>query len=297
MFAVVAAGLEDDRVLCCLRYQQTPSGWQKLNTEQAHALLADHYPEYLFYSILRDTACHAVPLARIHLHIHPQQRLQALLLTQPTDPVLRTCIDLLHQLQAHDIDISAMGITGSLLIGAQHPTSDIDLVFYDRVVFQNCRQLLPYLFAQQHLQPLGDDDWQTTYLRRACELTFADYVWHERRKANKAVLNGRKIDLSFVNRTEPLEQTPYQKIGAVTRTLQVSDDRLAYDYPAVFKVTDAELECVICFTATYTGQAVTGEWIEVAGQLEATQNGLKRLVVGASREAKNEYIKVIATHD
>lgn len=297
MFAVVTADLEDNRVLCFLRYQQTPSGWQKLDTEQANALLTKHYPEYLFYSTLRDTICHAVPLARISQHIHPQQRLQALLLTRPTDPILHTCIDLLHQLQTHDIDISTIGITGSLLIGAQHPASDIDLVFYDRAVFQNCRQLLPYLIAQQRLQPLGDDDWQATYLRRDCELTFTDYIWHEQRKANKAMLNGRKIDFSFVNRTEPLRQTQYQKIGAVTRQLQVSDDRLAYDYPAAFKVIDAEIDCVICFTATYTGQAITGEWIEVAGQLEVSPNGLKRIVVGASREAKNEYIKVIATHD
>lgn len=296
LFAVVAAGLEEHRVLCFLRYQHTPTGWQKLNTDQANTLLASHYPEYLFYSSLRDTPCHAVPLTRISQHLQPQQRVQQLLASPQTDPILQTCTALLRLLQANGIDVNMIGITGSLLIGAQHAASDIDLVFYDRAAFQQCRQLVPHLIAQQHTQALTHADWQAAYQRRDCDLNFADYVWHEQRKANKALFNGVKIDFSFINCAEPLPQMPYKKAGAVIRQLQVCDDHLAYDHPAEFGVTATDIDRVLCFTATYTGQAVTGEWIAVSGQLEVAADGSARIVVGASREAKNEYIKVINAH-
>jgi len=49
----------------------------------------------------------------------------------------------------------------------------------------------------------------------------------------------------------------------------------------------------VCYTATYTGQAEQGERIEVAGQLEVSNTGLVRILVGSSREAEGEYIKVL----
>lgn len=297
-FAVVASGLEEGRVLCFLRYHQTPTGWQKLGTTEANALLATQFPQYLYYSKQRDTACHAVPLEMIQQHFQPQQRLQQLLVDCPNDPVLETCVALARLLQAHGINGEMVGITGSLLIGAQHPASDLDLVFYDRTVFHQCRQLLPDLTAEHLLQPLTEPDWLQAYHRRDCELTYADYVWHEQRKANKAMFQGRKVDLSFVSHEQPTsESTHYQKQGAVTRTLQVLDDRWSFDYPAVFIVNADDVEQVVCYTATYSGQAIAGEWITVAGQLEIAANGHARIVVGASREAKDEYIKVVRTHD
>jgi predicted nucleotidyltransferase len=50
---------------------------------------------------------------------------------------------------------------------------------------------------------------------------------------------------------------------------------------------------VVSFTATYTGQAVNGELIEIAGVVEQNAHGVKRIVIGSSREAHGEYIKVI----
>ena len=40
-------------------------------------------------------------------------------------------------------------------------------------------------------------------------------------------------------------------------------------------------------------QVETGEWVEIRGMLEEAENGARRIVVGSSREARGEYIKVI----
>jgi hypothetical protein len=74
---------------------------------------------------------------------------------------------------------------------------------------------------------------------------------------------------------------------------KVIDDAHAFDYPAEFKIDHPQISSIVSFTATYTGQAVTGEMIEVAGVLEQSEHGVKRIVVGSSREALGEYIKVI----
>ncbi|MCX7086544.1 MAG: hypothetical protein NTV00_00665 [Methylococcales bacterium] len=293
VFAVVAEGIEEEKILCFLRYRQTASGWQKLDTPDANALLADHTPDYRYYSLLKDTHCHAASIASVTHHFQPRQRLQQLLLQPTNDPVIQDLLCFVRLLQQHAIDISAIGVTGSLLIGAQQPSSDIDLVFYDRHIFQQTRQLVQELIAQQQLQTLNDEDWLEAYQRRGCEFSFSDYVWHEQRKANKVMINGRKVDLSLLIINVTIDETPFKKLGAVTRTFNVSDASLAYDYPAIFKVAADDVDYIVCFTATYTGQAIMDEWIEVAGQLEVAENGTRRIVVGASREAQGEYIKVI----
>ena len=71
------------------------------------------------------------------------------------------------------------------------------------------------------------------------------------------------------------------------------DDTAAFDYPAEFKLNHPHIDSVVSFTATYTGQAVKGEMVEVSGLVEQNSQGIKRIVVGSSREAHGEYIKVM----
>ena len=50
-FAVVANGVEQNKVLCFLRYvREADGGWKKYPTDAANALLRAQYPDYLYYS-------------------------------------------------------------------------------------------------------------------------------------------------------------------------------------------------------------------------------------------------------
>jgi predicted nucleotidyltransferase len=293
IFAVVAQGIEQGKVLCFLRYGQENNQRVKYATAAANLFLQQHYPDYLHYSPVLDAHLHAVPVQQITQHYQPKQRLQEILTIAQPDAVERDFIELCQLLQQHGLNLADWGVTGSLLIGAQQASSDMDLLCYDSAVFQHSRTIVRQLIAQGTLETLSADDWQQSYQRRDCELNFADYVWHEQRKLNKAVINGRKFDLSLVNALDSTA-TLYQKCGAIILQAKVIDDTAAFNYPAEFKIDDATIRSVVSFTATYTGQAVTGETIEVAGQVEQDTQGIKRIVVGSSREARGEYIKVIA---
>lgn len=293
VFAVVMPTVEQDKVLCFLRYLTHDSRWKKIDTKQANAFLKQHHPQYLYYSPVLDAHLHAVPLEDIAAHHQPKQRLQQLLQSRHNDLIEADAVQLCDFLQANAVNMAQLGITGSLLIRAQHPESDIDLVCYQKQTFQNCRQVVKSLIEQGRLQNLSATDWQEAYSRRDCSLSFAEYVWHEQRKYNKAMINGRKFDVSLVNDQAPSNTETYQKCGSITLQCKVIDDSMAFDYPAEFAVDDDQIGAVVSFTATYTGQTQCGETIEVSGVLERNQHGVKRIVVGSSREAYGEYIRVI----
>ncbi|SJM95414.1 conserved hypothetical protein [Crenothrix polyspora] len=293
VFAVVMPTLEQGKVLCFLRYVTENHLWKKLSTEQANTFLKQHYPQYLYYSPVLDAHLHAVALERIAVHHQPKQRLQQLLQSKYNDLIEADAVQLCDFLQANAVNMAQLGITGSLLIRAQHRESDIDLVCYQKQTFQHCRKVIKLLIEQGRIQHLTEADWQEAYSRRDCALNFADYVWHEQRKYNKAMINGRKFDLSLVSDHAPSNTGSYQKCGAITLQCKITDDSGAFDYPAEFSVDAEGIATIVSFTATYTGQAQCGETVEVSGTLEQDQHGIKRVVVGSSREAHGEYIKVI----
>ena len=276
-----------------MRYVQDNSGWKKATTEQANAFLEQHHPDYLHYSPVLDAHLHAVDINRIVKHHQPKQRLQQIMQENQPDAIEHDLFQLCDLLQQNGLDLTQIGITGSLLVGVQNQSSDIDLVCYGRSVFHQCRAIARELIEQGQLQELNDQDWQQSYQRRSCDLSFAEYVWHEQRKTNKAVINGRKFDLNFIDELKRSEATSYQKCGAIKLQCKIIDDTHAFDYPAEFKIEHERFDAIVSFTATYTGQALQGETVEVSGIVEQTPEGVKRIVVGSSREAHGEYIKVI----
>lgn len=292
LFAVVSDGLEQGKALCFLRYLKQDGVWRKLGSDEANAYLADKHPHYRHYSERLDAHMHAVAESDMVEHYRPQSALQALLQRETQDPVIRDLQALCGLFEANGLDLAHFGVTGSLLVGMQNHTSDIDLVCYQRESFHQARLIVQALIAKDQCQALNEDDWLTTYQRRACDFALDDYIWHEQRKYNKAMFNRRKFDLSLLT-PEAETERQFRKLGRVEVQLEVDDDTLAFDYPAQFSVRHPSIGSVVCFTATYTGQAQAGERIVVAGQLEQDNLGGQRIVVGSNREAVGEFIKVV----
>lgn len=293
IFAVVAQGLENEKIRCFLRYVQNENRqWHKIQTDEANKLLAKKFPDYCFHSLEFDAFLHAVSVEKIIKHHRPSQRLQELLSNSPRDDIERNCSQLCALFEKENLDLTQFGVTGSLLIEQQKATSDIDLVCYDLATFHQARKVVQDLIKQNSLQNLQLKDWQESYARRDCDLSFENYVWHEQRKFNKGLCHRRKFDLSLVEKSTTEKQI-FKKLGSVKIQAHVTDDSRTFCYPAEFKIAHSTIQKVVCFTATYIGQAVTGELIEVAGQLEQDEFGNQRVVIGSSREARGEYCLVL----
>ncbi len=293
LFAVVAGGEEDGRVLCFLRYLCLNGVWQKVASDTANAYLTQNYPFYLHHFPVIDATLHGVEVHRVVTHYQPKRVLQQLLAEPATDEAIADLQILCELLASNGLDMSRLGVTGSVLVGMQTHGSDIDLVFYDREVFHQARNIVQVLIAENRCQALNDEDWLSAYQRRACDFALDDYIWHEQRKYNKAMIKHRKFDLSLVIPSQRALPVESRKLGFTKIEARVSDDRYGFDYPARFGIDHPDVAEVLCFTATYTGQAQTGEWVAVAGQLEIDEAGVRRLVVGSTREAIGEYIRVL----
>lgn len=296
MFAVVSYHPHQHKVGCFLRYVMHGDHWQKIDTEQANRLLARHYPQYLFKSKQFDAEFHAVEVDDIIGHHRPEQRLQALLAANnPADEIEEKLFRLVTILVQSGVNCDFLGLTGSMLIGQQKPTSDIDLVIYGREAFHQARESVRQAVASGLLDELDLSLMRDNFNRRGGELGFEEFAWHESRKFNKAAIDGTKFDLGMVCLPEELEHDHhrYIKQGVSTVKAVVLDDHRAFDFPARYLIDNEMTPEVISFTHTYVGQAQVGETVEVSGAVECdSASGQRRLVVGSTREAIGEYIKV-----
>jgi hypothetical protein len=304
LFAVVEAGMEAGRVLGFLRYRRIGDSLQKFDTATANAFLADAHPALLYHSSRHDAAVHGIPLEQIALHYRPAQSLARWIAPEHTmndcppsttaSGVWRERLVRLAQIISGGPAIpNWLGVTGSLLVGAQQEGSDIDLVCYGRRQFALARERLMQAQTTGILQPLPEELWRDAYQRRGCSLSWAEYLWHERRKGNKFAWDGVKVDVSLIDAPPSVARRGGTKVKRAVVQCRVSDDTYAFDYPACYEVEGGELSHIVCYTPTYFGQARAGEWIEAAGWLEQDAEGDQRLLVGTSREADGEYIRVL----
>ncbi len=299
--AVVAEGLEFGRVLVTPRYLRSFDGaLRKLDSLEALELVREHYPTWMFHSPSRDVLLPAIPVEELSRLHRPSDGW----LTAPDREGSEATVfrQLASTFQTITTDV---GLTGSYLIGAAGAESDMDLVVYGLKNFATAQRLVATAIGQGEqqenqqalpLQALTHAQWQTSYQRRGCSLlTFAEYLWHEQRKSNKFSVAGIKIDVSCVDETPPAAQHMGRKQGVAIIRGRVTDATYAFASPAMFAIDHPTIQRILVFTATYVGQARVGEMIEAQGQVEAEPSGALRLIVGSSREAPNEYLRVAHT--
>jgi len=294
LFAVVSEYQEDDRALTWLRYLKDEHGMHKIDTEQARKLISDSYPEFLFHSQYADSDLHGIPLESISQVYRPDQTVVRLLNMSEPDNKQTDAIKILKLLLDGGIKEENIGITGSLMLDTHNEQSDIDIVIYGRELFYKVRQTIKDYLGLGLLEPLDDSLWEDAYQRRACELSFENYCSHEKRKFNKCVSGTSKVDISMIPEAYERyqENGPFKKQGQDTITATVTNDTYAFDFPARYFIDHKSINEVVSYTATYIGQVQKGEKIEASGYIEQGIDGKNRILVGTSREAKNEYIKV-----
>lgn len=256
--------------------------YRKMDFDQSFAFLRERRPEYV-----RDL--HVVPeddIARFHL---PPDGLREVV---KRDRRVRQIANLLD---GHGIPRQEMGVTGSMLVGLEGPSSDIDFVVYGTWWWQ-ARNILEQAKEDGDIQELDAETWTKIYNKRRPEIGFEEFVLHEQRKGNRGMVEGTYFDLLFTRSWEQIVLSnpgPGVPIGREKIVAQVTDARFAFDSPAIYRLEHEEIEEILCFSHTYAGQALPGETIEAAGLVEETEAG-RRMVVGTTREARGEWIRSLS---
>jgi len=276
-----------DRIGCILRYVPDPRGdrvnrsgarYQKLDFEPAFQLIHDRKPHYL-------DVVHRVPRSDVKQIYKPETELPVI---ASRDPRVRKLMKMFN------VPVSSMGCTGSLLCGLEIESSDIDFIVYGRDWFI-AREHLISAVQKGLLEPMSEELWETVYRKRRPEISFNDFVLHEKRKWNRGQIEGTYFDLLYTRGYHEISTAPSIRgeiLGPMTIEALVTDSTYAYDNPAVYSVSHEKISQVLSFTHTYSGQALRGETIHARGICERHGDEYW-LIVGTTREAKGEYIKSI----
>jgi len=183
-----------------------------------------------------------------------------------------------------------MGITGSMLVGLDGPSSDVDFVVYGPLWWK-ARDTVTRAKAKEIIGDLDEPTWRKIYAKRKPEISFEEFMRHEKRKGNRGMIDGTYFDLLFTRDWNQIQTQPVGKPAGEGRIeARVTNADFAFDSPAIFHLDHPEVKEIFCYSHTYAGQALPGETIEAKGVLEETAQGL-RLVVGTTREARGEWIR------
>lgn len=277
-----------DGVRSLLRYVPDPAGeracggrrYRKMDFDPAFDFLRRERPDYV-------QDLHVVPQEDVSRLFRPSERLKAV---AERDPRVNTIVDILAD---GGVPTEEMGITGSMLVGLQGPTSDIDFVVYGPWWWK-ARDIIAQTLEQGEIQKLDLATWKKIYAKRKPEISFEEFMLHELRKGNRGMIDGTYFDLLFVRDWSQIEtglsrSTPKQ-LGRSRIIARVADAEFAFDSPAIFRLEHEDVKEMLCYSHTYAGQALPGETVEACGVLEESADGL-RLVVGTTREARGEWIR------
>lgn len=274
-----------ERVGCLLRYipdaagdRRRPGGkrFRKLDFDEAYAYIAREKPEYV-------DLIQRVPSRDIRRVLKPEEEMGAIIRRSPLVARLSGILGLPE---------GCFGCTGSYLCGLETGGSDIDLVVYGQT-FYSARDVLRSRIAEGGIAPVSDEVWETIYRKRKPELPRDEFLLHEKRKDNRGEIAGIYFDLLFTRSYEALNPSPVTKgsvCGRMTIEARVTDASLSFDSPARYLIEHDEIQRVLSFSHTYTGQAFDGELIQACGVCEE-HGDEKWLIVGTTREARGEFIR------
>ena len=312
----------ENRVISFLRYVPDPEGdrekdgkrYRKVGSEEAYSYLRENYPDYLYFSEVTNVEMMGVPLEKVEKIIKPEERLLGLKKTFDEGGA-----DFFHFMA--DIPYDHLGISGSILPGLQKSdVSDLDFVVYGLdnhrraiAAFKEHRGKEVYIEeVDKHITVEGitNDYWDFVYDKRMFDesLTKEEFRWYENRKANRGTINGTLFDILATKDYDEIEgtwgDTVYEPQGIAKIECDIVSALGAFDNPSLYTIENVEvldgvdfpLTEVVSFTHTYAGEVIDGEHVIAKGKVEKViVNGEfshYRIVVGTTREAIDEYLKL-----
>jgi predicted nucleotidyltransferase len=311
IFTVKGINHPPNRIIAYLRYLRDPTGCRRrggtnyrrvYSFAEQQAILKKDYPIYLALDPALGIQVQSVPRHLIHTIYDPVAWLAALRTNGPADALeaqTLQCVDLLQS--AAGVSPSALGVSGSTMLGLHTAASDIDLVVYGEAAGRAVHRTLGQRLADPAgpLRRLNQAELAALYAAHQPDtpLSFSDFARLQRRKVNEARFGERPLFIRFVKRADESSEVygadRFEPRGTATIRALVTDDRAAIFTPCCYEVVAVEfkdgpavemLTEIVSFRGRFSDQVRTEEWLIARGNLErvTTSDGkiYHRLVVG-----------------
>ncbi len=316
-FAVKGLEHPPDRVIAVLRYApDAERGDRKkdgalyrryYHFSEQEQFLQRFYPGYLAYLPEFHATVQSVPRPMVWRIYDPRLRLKQIMAAPALQSLEQDAADFTTLLRIHaGVPESALGITGSLLIGMQTERSDLDIVVFGAEHCKRVHHVLRTLLdteAIAGLRRLEGQGLEELYAQRVADthMEFRDFASAEKLKVNQGRFRERTYFIRFVKDAQEVRERygelRYVPLGRAAITASVSDDTEAIFTPCRYSLSGVRrlegppvpgLKEIVSFRGRFCEQAKAGESIIAAGTLELVQpchgGSWHRLLLGNSPE-------------
>jgi predicted nucleotidyltransferase len=265
------------------------------------------YPQYLSYDPVFKATLQSVPAVNVSRIYDPRERFQELTSASAAAPIEQDACAFLSLLQREaQVPASALGITGSILVGLQTEQSDLDVLVFGvescKKVYTALRRLLD-MQTFTELRPLDFKGLEDLYAERVIDtqMDFDEFAMLEMRKVNQGRFRDRTYFVRFVK--EPAEAKDaygavrYTPLGRATIVAMITHDQDAIYTPCRYPICNVQVlggqqafvpSEIISYRGRFCEQASAGELITATGmleQLETKRGDIRyRLLLGNSSD-------------
>jgi predicted nucleotidyltransferase len=298
-FAVKGLVHPPEWFVACLRYvPDSISGDREKNGlryrrlyhfEEQEQLLREQYPHYLAFDSTCQVTLQSVPREYLQHIYDPQAYLQNLLGQAHLGSIEQDSLEFARLLQrAAAVPWTSLGLCGSLLIGLQTPSSDLDLQVCGVQNSWAVQQALKRLLADEtgQVSRLNEQGMQELYASRVADtrMSFTDFVSSERKKVIQGQFRGRPYFIRFLKSPAEVEErygdrryVPLGRVGIeaiVTNASEAIFTPCRYAVDEVRFLGDPQVEGlseIVSFRGRFCEQAQAGDTVLARGTLERVQ--------------------------
>ncbi|MEM3395554.1 MAG: nucleotidyltransferase domain-containing protein [Nitrososphaerota archaeon] len=249
--------------------------------EEAYAYLRERMPEAILFDDHSGQVLPQIPIEKITRHVSAKAWFKN---NRPTDEVTRLSAELAEMISRYSgIDLEAVGLTGSALLGLQKPTSDIDLVFYSMKNAPAVIDALSTMRKEGKTRPVDISHSHDIATKRSdSAVTLEDWIKHESRKllygTYRGVVYSAKVVPLPEEYWEPYGSAMWREFGRAVLVAEVTDDSYSIYTPNMYGIRVIEIirgpeegyrcRAVASFRSRFAEQARSGEVVKISGRLE-----------------------------
>jgi len=301
------------RVVAFIRYVPDPNGDRRRDEEayrkvyplaERYELLQRKYPHYFVFDQIFGEYINEVPVQSIKRHYDPSDKLMALRRSRDLDTVEAKVLEFTESLREFTgLAWNKLGISGSVLVGLHHASSDIDVIVYGTENCLRAHETLRKMFTvkQTQLRAYGSEDLKRLYETRKKDtiMPLNDFLRIERRKLSQGKFRGRDFFIRFVKDWDEVKErygdVLYTSMGYAKIVARIIDDVDAIFTPCRYGLGGVQvlkgkkigsIKEIVSFRGRFCEQAKLGEKVEAQGKLEKvhTKDGPKyyRLLLGGN---------------
>jgi uncharacterized protein len=298
-FAVKGLEHPPDRVIAVLRYVPDEENGDRrkgripyrrlYHFREQEQWLKEIYPYFVAFDPIFNTTLQSVPRSHIQTVYDPRQRLQEMV-QAPARPIEEdaAAFGALLREKAH-VPWSAVGISGSLLIGLDTDQSDLDVSVFGTENSRKIYDVLHALLDSQTVAGLRRNNRKETeelYRQRVADtwMSFDEFAALEKEKVCQGIFRQRPYFIRFIKRTSEFAQrygdARYTPLGKATITAMIEDDRDSIFTPCRYGLKNVHtleglssaVTEIVSFRGRFCEQARTSDAVRAVGTLERVES-------------------------